>query len=188
MATAQRGLAAPEIHHLRPFSTYSSPSRRISSWMFLASLEATSGSVMAKHERISPFSSGTSHRSFCSGVPNSDRISMFPVSGAAEFTDSGPSQLRPVISASGRVVDVRHRLGGPLGDVGEEEVPEPPPLGLVLQLLERVGVVVGVTGGAHLLGGDGLGRVHRLVHEREQAVAELGGAGAEVEVHEGPPR
>ena len=69
--------------------------------MFLASLDATSGSVMAKHDRMSPSSSGTSHRSFCSAVPNSERISMFPVSGAAEFTASGPSQLRPVISASG---------------------------------------------------------------------------------------
>ena len=101
MATRQRGLAAPLIHHLRPFSTYSSPSRRIESWMLRASLEATSGSVMAKQERISPASSGTSHCSFCSGVPNSDRISMLPVSGAAELSASGASGLRPEISASG---------------------------------------------------------------------------------------
>ena len=37
--------------------------------MLVASLEATSGSVMAKAERISPAISGGSQRSFCSGVP-----------------------------------------------------------------------------------------------------------------------
>ena len=37
--------------------------------MLVASDEATSGSVMAKHERISPASSGSSQRSFCSAVP-----------------------------------------------------------------------------------------------------------------------
>jgi hypothetical protein len=37
--------------------------------MFVASEEATSGSVIAKQERISPFKSGLSQRSFCSGVP-----------------------------------------------------------------------------------------------------------------------
>ena len=37
MKIAQRSDAAPEIHHLRPLSTYSSPSRVIESWMLVAS-------------------------------------------------------------------------------------------------------------------------------------------------------
>ena len=36
---------------------------------FVASLDATAGSVMAKHERISPRSNGASHRRCCAGVP-----------------------------------------------------------------------------------------------------------------------
>ncbi len=70
--------------------------------MLRASDEATSGSVMEKQDRISPSSSGYSHCSFCSSVPNMWRISMFPVSGAEQFKASGArTGLRPVISASG---------------------------------------------------------------------------------------
>jgi hypothetical protein len=54
---------------LRPVITYSSPSRRISVRMLVASDEATSGSVIAKAERISPASSGLSQRAVCAGVP-----------------------------------------------------------------------------------------------------------------------
>ncbi len=42
--------------------TYSSPSRRMSDSMLVASEEATAGSVMAKAERISPFSNRVSQR------------------------------------------------------------------------------------------------------------------------------
>jgi hypothetical protein len=38
-------------------------------WMLVASEDATAGSVMAKHEAMSPRSSGTSHRLCCSRVP-----------------------------------------------------------------------------------------------------------------------
>ena len=69
--------------------------------MFVASELATHGSVIAKHERISPSSSGTSHSSCCSVVPNSARISMLPVSGAAQFVASEVSRLWPMISQSG---------------------------------------------------------------------------------------
>jgi hypothetical protein len=48
-----------------------------------------SGSVIANADRISPSSSGASHRSRCSGVPNRCRISMLPVSGAAQLIASG---------------------------------------------------------------------------------------------------
>ena len=69
MKNLVRSLQAPEENHLRPLMTYSSPSRRISHWMLVASLDATAGSVMAKAERISPLSNGLSHFSFCSSLP-----------------------------------------------------------------------------------------------------------------------
>ncbi len=70
-------------------------------WRLVASELATQGSVIAKHDRISPFSSGSSHSSCCSAVPNSARISMLPVSGAAQFVASAASRLRPISSHSG---------------------------------------------------------------------------------------
>ncbi len=67
----------------------------------MASEEATSGSVIAKAERISPSSSGASQRSFCSSLPNWCRTSMFPVSGAEQLQASEAMCERPSISASG---------------------------------------------------------------------------------------
>ena len=61
MAILQRGSVALVVYHLRPLMTYSSPSRTIELSMLVASLDATLGSVIAKHERISPASSGLSH-------------------------------------------------------------------------------------------------------------------------------
>jgi len=70
--------------------------------MFVASEEATSGSVMQNADRISPSSSGASQRSCCPVLPNSASSSMLPVSGAAQLSASGASAgLCPVISASG---------------------------------------------------------------------------------------
>ena len=70
--------------------------------MLVASLEATSGSVMQKADLILPSSSGMSHSACWSGEPNSASSSMLPVSGAAQFRASGASApLHPVISASG---------------------------------------------------------------------------------------
>lgn len=102
MKISQRGSIAPDDHHLRPLITYSSPSRLIRVAMFVASEDATSGSVMQNAERISPSSSGMSHRSRCASEPNSASNSMLPVSGAAQLTASGARcGLRPVSSASG---------------------------------------------------------------------------------------
>ena len=50
--------------------------------MFVASEDATAGSVIAKADRMVPSRSGSSHRSRCSGVAKSSRVSMLPVSGA----------------------------------------------------------------------------------------------------------
>ncbi len=69
MKTLQRGSPAPEVHHLRPLITYSSPWRSMRVSMLVASDEATSGSVMAKAERISPSSSGLSQRALFSSEP-----------------------------------------------------------------------------------------------------------------------
>ena len=46
MATLQRGSPAPLLHHLRPLITYESPSRVMLQEMFVASLDATPGSVV----------------------------------------------------------------------------------------------------------------------------------------------
>lgn len=102
MRILQSGFIAPEMYHLRPVMTYSSPSRSMCVVMFVASEEATSGSVIANAERISPASSGSSHCFFCCSSPNWDSTSMFPVSGAAQFVAVGARcGERPVISASG---------------------------------------------------------------------------------------
>ena len=89
------------VHHLRPFRTRSSPSRSIRMAMLVASEDATSGSVIAKAERISPSSRGCSQRSFCSSVPNWASTSMLPVSGAEQLQASEAMLARPISSASG---------------------------------------------------------------------------------------
>ena len=61
---------------------------------------AVSGSVIEKQERVSPSRSGCSQRSFCSSVPCSARISMLPVSGAAQLKTIGATPLRPISSQS----------------------------------------------------------------------------------------
>eukprot|EP01139_Manchomonas_bermudensis_P008366 Amastigsp_a187915_2.p3 type:complete len:150 gc:universal Amastigsp_a187915_2:371-820(+) len=69
MSTAHLGSPAPEVHHLRPLITYSSPSRSMRVQMFDASDDATAGSVIANPERMRPSSSGSSHCRFWSSVP-----------------------------------------------------------------------------------------------------------------------
>ena len=70
--------------------------------MFVASEDATSGSFIAKADRISPVSSGCSHRAFCSAVPNMCSTSMLPVSGAWQLIASGAiTGDHPEISAIG---------------------------------------------------------------------------------------
>jgi hypothetical protein len=69
--------------------------------MLSASDDATHGSVIAKQERISPLRSGCSHCSCCSAVPNWARISMLPVSGAAQFVASDSSGEPPITSHKG---------------------------------------------------------------------------------------
>ena len=49
---------APVMNHFSPFSTQPSPSRRAVVRSWVGSEEATSRSVMAKHERTRPSASG----------------------------------------------------------------------------------------------------------------------------------
>src|SRR5665647_668946 len=69
--------------------------------MFVASEDATSGSVIANADRISPENSGSSHWVFCSGVPKRCSVSILPVSGAAQLMASGAiTGDHPEISAT----------------------------------------------------------------------------------------
>ena len=102
-AMRHRGCPAPVIHHFRPLITTSSLStltvvcddtslphepgndgspsitpHYYRTSIFVASEEATLGSVMAKQDRISPRSKGSSHCSFCWGEPKWKRVSIFP--------------------------------------------------------------------------------------------------------------
>ena len=70
--------------------------------ILVASDDATSGSVIEKHERISPSRSGSSHALRCSSVANMCSSSMLPVSGAEQFIASGAiAGERPDSSATG---------------------------------------------------------------------------------------
>jgi hypothetical protein len=102
MKILQLGFIAPEANHFRPLITYSEPSLTIDSEMFVASEDATSGSVIANADRICPLISGSSHSLRCHSLPNMERTSMLPVSGAAQFVAVGAILgERPMISASG---------------------------------------------------------------------------------------
>src|SRR3569833_949908 len=66
MKTAQLGSIAPDDHHLRPLTTYSSPSRSLQVAMFVASDDATSVSVMQNADLISPTNNNKNHHTNCS--------------------------------------------------------------------------------------------------------------------------
>ena len=69
--------------------------------MFVASEEATSGSVIKNAERISPAIKGVNHASFCASFPYFANTSIFPVSGAEQLNISEIQILLPIISANG---------------------------------------------------------------------------------------
>ncbi len=101
IAIASSAPTAPEVNHLWPLITHSSPSRTARACSRVGSEPETSGSVIEKQERIRPSSSGSSQRSRCSSVPCSARISMLPVSGAAQLKAIGAAAgLRPISSQS----------------------------------------------------------------------------------------
>ena len=65
----------------------------------VASDDATSGSVIANPERISPASNGSSHWRFWNSLAYMCRTSMLPVSGAEQLNTSEAISERPMISA-----------------------------------------------------------------------------------------
>ena len=98
---ASEAPTAPEVNHLWPLITHSSPSSSARACSVRGSEPATSGSVIEKQERISPSSSGRSQRCFCSSVPCSAMISVLPVSGAEQLKAIGAiAGLRPISSQS----------------------------------------------------------------------------------------
>ena len=62
---------APDVNHLWPLMTHSSPSRTARVRSSVGSDPAVSGSVIEKQLRVSPSSSGWSQRFFCASLPNS---------------------------------------------------------------------------------------------------------------------
>ena len=97
----QRGSPAPEVHHFSPLMTYLSPLSSIVLPMFVASDEATFGSVIPKADLISPSSKGFNHLSCCSGFPYLSITSMFPVSGAEQLNTSDAIPHLPICSDKG---------------------------------------------------------------------------------------
>ena len=84
-------------NHLWPLMTYSSPSRTARVVSFVGSAPAP-GSVIEKHERISPASSGFIHRCFWKSSPPIASSSALPESGALLPKMDGASAERPRIS------------------------------------------------------------------------------------------
>ena len=65
--------------------------------MSVGSEPATSGSVIAKHERTTPSQSGRRYFSFCASVAQWSSVCMLPSSGAWAFSANGP---KPDFAAS----------------------------------------------------------------------------------------
>src|SRR5688572_27871573 len=101
MRTLHRLSPMPDVHHLWPLITYSSPSRTMEDSMFVASDDATLGSVMAKADRILPSRRGSRYCFFSSGLAYRSNTSMLPVSGAEQLNTSAAIGERPMISQSG---------------------------------------------------------------------------------------
>ena len=81
-----------------------------------------------------------------------------------------------------RVVEVRQALG-PLGAVGEEQVPEAACSRFGLQVLDDLRVTVRVAECRHLLLVDRFGGVDPFVHEGKKAFLQGAGNVAQLEIH-----
>ena len=111
----ERAPSAPEENHLRPLITHSSPS---SIAVVRRSVGSAPGDVRLGHREeraVSPATSGSSQRSFCSAVPNWCRISPLPASGAWQLK---------TYCAHSDAADLLIEVG-----VGEEALPVPPASG-----------------------------------------------------------
>mmetsp|Transcript_10704 Transcript_10704/g.32762 ORF Transcript_10704/g.32762 Transcript_10704/m.32762 type:complete len:226 (+) Transcript_10704:1333-2010(+) len=124
-----RGSMAPDVHHFLPFITTVSVPICTVLCRLVASEEATWGSVIAKHERISPFSRGPSQRCFCRSVPKRMSSSMLPVSGALQLNTSGAMIDLPVTAAMRAYSAL---LNFPPASLGTHRFQSPAPLALDL--------------------------------------------------------
>ena len=151
--------------------------------MLVASELATSGSVMAKHERISPRSSGASHASRCAGVANMCSSSMLPVSGAEQLNTSDAQNTRPMISASGAYSRLARRVpGSSSASAGRNRFHRPSALaralsGSIMRRRPDAGLDLALPGGDL--------RHDVMVHERPDALAQRLDLGRIGKVHDG---
>src|SRR5690349_23223665 len=90
--------------------TYSLPSRRMCVWIFVASDDATSGSVIRNAERILPSSNGSHHCLFCSAVPYLSSVSMLPVSGAEQLNTTGAHSDRKSTRLNSSHVEISYAV------------------------------------------------------------------------------
>ena len=155
---AKSAPSAPLENHLCPSITHSSPSRIARVRRSVGSEPATSGSVIAKKERLSPATSGRRNCAFCSSVPNRWRISAFPASGAWQPKSELRVERAADLLVEARVVEEPEARAAGLGrDVRR---PESRFAGASAQLLEQR------EGGVVLALDRRLVRVDVLVHER----------------------
>ena len=129
IATLQRASIAPVLHHLRPLTTYSSPSRTIVVAMLVASLLATLGlghaeagadlALEQRHEPALLLLGRAEHRQHLhvAGVGRG------AVERLGRDLDAAAGQLR-----ERRVLEVREARAPAL--VGQEQVPQPALAGL----------------------------------------------------------
>ena len=152
--------------------------------MFVASEDATPGSVIAKEDRISPASNSSSHCVRCCSLPKCVRTSMLPVSGAEQFNTAGARWgLRPGDLGQRRVLEVgqsRPVLAGP----GRFHSPR-------LRATVRNWRSSGTESHAHGSGrssswawNTNSARPHLRIHEFQEVRAHLLGALVELEVHQ----
>ena len=92
MRMANEARAAPEMNHLCPLITHSSPSCTTWVRMNVGSEPATSGSVMAKQDETTPSHSGFRYDAFWSSVPQCNSVCMLPSSGAMQLSTHGPTR------------------------------------------------------------------------------------------------
>ena len=104
--------------------------------MFVGSDPDVSGSVIEKHDRLWPFSTGSRNFSFCSSVPCWWRISMLPGVGRRAVEDHGRHQAAAHDLAEHPVLPVGQADTDLL--VRHEEVPEALCFGLLAQLDDGV--------------------------------------------------
>ena len=94
MRIANRARCALLMNHLWPLITHSSPSWYAHVLMSVGSEPATSGSVIAKHDALTPSHNGFRYFCFCSSVPQCNSVCMLPSSGACALMANGPKLAR----------------------------------------------------------------------------------------------